>query len=106
VEDQYEHKLAVEMERYDKLSEEIELMKDECNAKLEDQKLQSETTIREYEQRANRMEQQLRHQVCPPPPSCPCFFSSHHHSFQITSALSTDHDENGIDDGIGVVMAD
>ena len=63
MEDQYEHKLAVEMERYDKLSEDIELMKDECNAKLEDQKMQSETAMREFEQRANRMEQQLRHQV-------------------------------------------
>ena len=51
------------MERYDKLAEEIELVKEQCNTKLEDQKEQAESVLREFESRASRMEQQLRHQV-------------------------------------------
>jgi hypothetical protein len=51
------------MERYDKLSEDIEAMKEQCAAKLEEEKATHELQMRDFEQRASRMEQKFRHQV-------------------------------------------
>lgn len=55
--------LCVRCKRYDKLSEEIELIKEQCNTKLDEQKVASEAALRDLETKASRLEQQLKHQV-------------------------------------------
>tara|TARA_B100000475_G_scaffold192241_1_gene165834 strand:- start:723 stop:2357 length:1635 start_codon:yes stop_codon:yes gene_type:complete len=63
LENQYEHKLALEMERYDRLSEEIEAIQQRCEGLLEAQQREHETAIRNAEGRTKRVEKELRQQI-------------------------------------------
>lgn len=63
LENQYEHKLALEMERYDRLSEEIEAIQQRCEGLLEAQQREHEAAIRNAEGRTKRVEKELRQQI-------------------------------------------
>ena len=63
LENQYEHKLALEMERYDALSEEIEAVQQRCEGLLEAQQTQHLIAIRNAEVRTKRVEKELRQQI-------------------------------------------
>ena len=63
LENQYEHKLALEMERYDKLSEEIEAIQQRCEGLLEAQAAEHEAVMRDAEARTKRVEKDLRLQI-------------------------------------------
>lgn len=63
LENQYEHKLALEMERYDRLSEEIEAIQQRCEGLLQAQAAEHEGAIRDAEGRTKRVEKELRQQI-------------------------------------------
>ncbi|GMH81547.1 hypothetical protein TrVE_jg1075 [Triparma verrucosa] len=58
-ENQFEHKLAVEMERFDRLAEEIEAMQQKCEGLLESQAAEHERQTRALEQKSIKQEKQL-----------------------------------------------
>jgi len=62
-ENQYEHKLAVEMERFDRLAEEIEAMQQKCEGLLEAQAADHERHTRQIEQKASKTEKLLAMQI-------------------------------------------
>jgi hypothetical protein len=63
VEGQYEHRLAVELDRYDRLHEELESMRQKCEELVESQQDRSEALLREQEQAARRVDRELRVQI-------------------------------------------
>lgn len=50
LENQYEHRLAVELDRYDKLSEEVETVQQRCEGLLEAQQQEHQWELRAAEQ--------------------------------------------------------
>ena len=63
LENQYEHKLALELERFDDLSEEIESIQQRCESLLQAQTKDHEAAIRDAEGRTKRVEKELRQQI-------------------------------------------
>jgi len=63
LENQYEHKLALELERFDDLSEEIESIQQRCESLLQAQTKEHEAAIRDAEGRTKRVEKELRQQI-------------------------------------------
>jgi hypothetical protein len=63
LENQYEHKLALELERFDDLSEEIESIQQRCESLLQAQTIEHEVAIRVAEGRTKRVEKELRQQI-------------------------------------------
>ena len=63
LENQYEFKLAMEMERYDKLSEEIEAIQQRCEGLLEAQAAEHESKVRDHDAKAKRVEKELRMEI-------------------------------------------
>lgn len=63
LENQYEHKLALELERFDDLSEEIESIQQRCESLLQAQTIEHEDAIRVAEGRTKRVEKELRQQI-------------------------------------------
>jgi len=63
LENQYEHKLALELERFDHLSEEIESIQQRCESLLQAQTIEHEAAIRDAEGRTKRVEKELRQQI-------------------------------------------
>ena len=63
LENQYEHKLALELERFDDLSEEIESIQQRCESLLQAQAIEHEAAIRDAEGRTKRVEKELRQQI-------------------------------------------
>ena len=59
----YEHKLALELERFDDLSEEIESIQQRCESLLQAQAIEHEAAIRDAEGRTKRVEKELRQQI-------------------------------------------
>ena len=63
LEDQYEHKLSNEMDRYDRVCEDITLLKEQYTAKLEEDKKKHQEFVKEMESKHNKTELNLRHQI-------------------------------------------
>ncbi|CAM9454212.1 unnamed protein product, partial [Discosporangium mesarthrocarpum] len=63
LENQYEHRLAIELDRYDKLSEEVEAVQQRCEGLLEAQQQEHESDLRLREQAGRKMEKELRIQI-------------------------------------------
>jgi hypothetical protein len=63
LENAYESKLSLEMERYDRLSEEIEDVQQRCEGLLEAQRHEHEAAIRAAEGRTKKIEKELRLQI-------------------------------------------
>ena len=63
VENRYEHQLAVEMGRYDELTEEISSIQHLCDGLLQAQSHEHEALIRAQESRAKHLEKELRQQI-------------------------------------------
>lgn len=63
VENRYEHQLAVEMGRYDELTEEISSIQQQCDGLLQAQAHEHEALIRAQESRAKHLEKELRQQI-------------------------------------------
>ena len=62
-ENQYEQKIALEMERYDKLSEDMEAIQQRCESLLDAQQSEHETSMRDARARIKRVEKELRLQI-------------------------------------------
>lgn len=63
LENQYEFKLSMEMERYDKLSEEIESIQQRCEGLLEAHAQEHEARVREHEAKSKRIEKELKLEI-------------------------------------------
>lgn len=66
LENQYEHRLAVELDRYDRLSEEVEAVQQRCEGLLEAQQQEHEWELRAREQvrgRYRRRQSPERHSI-------------------------------------------
>lgn len=63
VENQYEHKLALELERYDALSEQVEAMRQECEILLDSAEQAHEAALRDRDEQFAAREAKLKQQV-------------------------------------------
>merc|ERR1719197_2168500 len=63
VENQYEHKLALELERYDALSEQVESMRQECEILLDSAEAAHTAALKDKETAAAAREAELQRQL-------------------------------------------